>query len=137
MYKHILLAVDGSENSFRAAQDAVEVASQETVIELISVIPTEGIANEVAHAGSLENFEAVYLKKIAKEQQFVEANHSNVKITIEHGPAGRMISNYANKNGVDLIVIGCRGLNPMQEMVFGSVSTYVTKNANCSTLLVK
>ena len=137
MYKHILLAVDGSENSFRAAQDAVKIASSDTVIELITVIPTEGITNEVLHAGTLENFEAEYRKKIAKEQQFVEANHSNVKVTIEHGAAGRMISNYANNNAIDLVVIGCRGLNPMQEMVFGSVSTYVTKNANCSTLLVK
>ena len=137
MYKHILLAVDGSENSFRAAQDAVAIASPETVIEIISVIPTEGITNEMSHAGTLENFEADYRKKFAKEQQFVETNHSNVKVTIEHGTAGRMISNYANNNGVDLVVIGCRGLNPMQEMVFGSVSTYVTKNANCSTLLVK
>lgn len=137
MYKHILLAVDGSENSFRAAKDAVEIASPQTIIELISVIPTEGITNEITHAGTLENFETEYLKKIAREQQYVEANHSNVKVTIEHGSAGRMISNFANKNNVDLVVIGCRGLNPMQEMVFGSVSTYVTKNANCSTLLVK
>ncbi len=137
MYKHILLAVDGSENSFRAAQDAVKIASKETIIELISVIPAEGITTEITHAGTLDNFEANHRQKFAKEETFVNENHPNVKVTIEHGPAGRIISNYANKNGVDLVVIGCRGLNPMQEMVFGSVSTYVTKNANCSTLLVK
>ena len=71
------------------------------------------------------------------EQEYIQQNHTNSKLTIVHGPAGRMISNYANDHKVDLVVIGCRGLNPMQEMVFGSVSTYVTKNANCSTLLVK
>lgn len=137
MYKHILLAVDGSENSLRAAQDAVKIASQETVIELISVIPTEGITTELKHADTLDNVEAEYRKKIMNEIALVNEKHSNVKVTMEHGPAGRIISNYANNNGVDLVVIGCRGLNPMQEMVFGSVSTYVTKNANCSTLLVK
>lgn len=131
MYKHILLAVDGSENSLRAAQNAVKIASEESLIELISVIPTEG------STGNLEELEAEQRQKLAQEQEVVQQNHSNFKLTIVHGPAGRMISNYANDNKVDLVVIGCRGLNPMQEMVFGSVSTYVSKNANCSTLLVK
>ena len=131
MYKHILLAVDGSENSLRAAQNAVKIASEESLIELISVIPTEG------STGNLEELEAKQRQKLAQEQEVVQQNRSNSKLTIVHGPAGRMISNYANDNKVDLVVIGCRGLNPMQEMVFGSVSTYVSKNANCSTLLVK
>mgnify|MGYP003438334129 CR=1 FL=1 len=131
MYKHILLAVDGSENSIRAAQNAVNVASQESLIELISVIPTEG------NTGNLQELEAAQSQKLAQEQAIIQQNHGHSKLTIVHGPAGRMISNYANDNKVDLVVIGCRGLNPMQEMVFGSVSTYVSKNANCSTLLVK
>lgn len=131
MYKHILLAVDGSENSLRAAQNAVKIASEESLIELISVIPTDG------STGNLEDLEAEQSQKLAQEQEVVLQNHSNSKLTIVHGPTGRMISNYANDKKVDLVVIGCRGLNPMQEMVFGSVSTYVSKNANCSTLLVK
>ena len=137
MYKHILLAVDGSENSLRAAQDAVKVASEESLIELITVIPAEGIASQAVHEGTLDNLEAEYTQKVNTEQEYIQQNHTNSKLTIVHGPAGRMISNYANNNKVDLVVIGCRGLNPMQVMVFGSVSTYVTKNANCSTLLVK
>ncbi|WP_274307753.1 universal stress protein [Solibacillus daqui] len=137
MYKHILLAVDGSENSLRAAQDAVKIASEESFIELFSVIPTEGITSQAVRAGTLDNLEAEYAQKLKQEQEYIQANHPNSKLTIVHGPAGRMISNYANDKKVDLVVIGCRGLNPMQEMVFGSVSTYVTKNANCSTLLVK
>ncbi|ATP41471.1 universal stress protein [Solibacillus sp. R5-41] len=137
MYKHILLAVDGSDNSFRAAQDAVNIATSNTLIEIISVISTEGITSQAAHAGTLDNLEQNYRTKFAREEQFIKNNHANYKVVITHGHAGRMISKYANDNKVNLVVIGCRGLNPMHEMVFGSVSTYVTKNANCSTLLVK
>ena len=137
MYRHILLAVDGSENSFRATKDAVKIASEETLIELISVLSTDGITSEALKAGTLENLEADYRQKFAREENYIKENHPNYKVTIAHGHAGRMISNYANDNKVDLVVIGSRGLNPMLEMVFGSVSTYVTKNANCSTLLVK
>ena len=137
MYKHILLAVDGSENSLRAAQDAVKIASEESLIELITVIPAEGVASQAVQEGTLDNLEAEHIQKVMTEQEYIQQNHTNSKLTIVHGPTGRMISNYANDHKVDLVVIGCRGLNPMQEMVFGSVSTYVTKNANCSTLLVK
>ncbi|MEK4426634.1 universal stress protein [Solibacillus sp. FSL K6-1523] len=137
MYKHILLAVDGSDNSFRAAQDAVNIAAADSLIEIISVISTEGITSQAVHAGTLDNLEQDYRVKFAREEELVKNNHANYKVVIAHGHAGRMISNYANDNKVNLVVIGCRGLNPMHEMVFGSVSTYVTKNANCSTLLVK
>mgnify|MGYP003506764588 FL=1 len=137
MYKHILLAIDGSENSFRATKDAVGIATEESLIELISSISTEAISNEPLHIGTLEQTDEQYIQKLSREIDYVKSNHTHLKLTIVHGPAGRMISNYANHHNVDLVVIGCRGLNPMQEMVFGSVSTYVSKNANCSTLLVK
>lgn len=137
MYKHILLAVDGSDNSLRAAEDAVKIATSDTLIELISSIPDEAITHDVVHSSSLDQSEKQYVENLSREVNYVKNNHSQSKLTIVHGPAGRMISNYANQNDVDLVVIGCRGLNPMQEMVFGSVSTYVIKNANCSTLLVK
>lgn len=137
MYKHILLAIDGSENSLRAAKDAVGIATEETLIELISSISTEAISNEPLHMGTLAQTDEQYIQKLSREIDYVKSNHPHLKLTIVHGPAGRMISNYANHHNVDLVVIGCRGLNSMQEMVFGSVSTYVSKNANCSTLLVK
>lgn len=137
MYKHILLAVDGSDNSYRAAQHAVAIASQDSIIELISVISTDANSADATKAGTLENLEEDYRQKFAREEELLKNQHPNYKVSIAHGPAGRMISNFANENKVDLVVIGCRGLNPMQEMVFGSVSTYVSKNANCSTLLVK
>ncbi|MEK4130905.1 universal stress protein [Solibacillus sp. FSL W8-0474] len=137
MYKHILLAIDGSENSFRAAKDAVGIATEDSLIEIISSIPTEAISNEPLHMGTLTQTDEQYIQKLSREIDYVKSNHPHLKLTIVHGPAGRMISNYANHHNVDLVVIGCRGLNTMQEMVFGSVSTYVSKNANCSTLLVK
>ena len=44
---------------------------------------------------------------------------------------------FANENNVDLLVIGSRGLNSLQEMVLGSVSHKVIKRVNCPALVVK
>lgn len=136
MYKHILVAVDGSDNSLRAVQDAVKVAHEQSLVELLFVGSTEGIASEALKAGTLDNLHEGYKAQVAREIEAVQ-QHANTKITIENGEAGKVITKYANSNAVDLVVLGCRGLTVMQEMVFGSVSTYVLKNVNCSTLVVK
>ena len=47
------------------------------------------------------------------------------------------IVEYTNKNQFDVVVIGSRGLNALQEMVLGSVSHKIAKRANCPVLIVK
>ena len=137
MYKHILVAVDGSDNSLRAMEDAIKVASAESQIEILYVSPTGHIASEILKASTLDEFNEQNREKVAREEAAVKASGIAYKVTIECGEAGKVIAKYANDNDVNLVVIGCRGLNAMQEMVFGSVSTYVMKNVNCSCLLVK
>lgn len=56
---------------------------------------------------------------------------------ILHGTPGPEIIKYANEQQVDLVVIGSRGLNSLQEMVLGSVSHKVMKRVNCPALIVK
>jgi hypothetical protein len=48
------------------------------------------------------------------------------------GDPGPKIVDYANENQFDPVVIGSRGLNPLQEFVLGSVSHKVAKRADCS-----
>ena len=137
MYKHILVAVDGPDNSLRAMEDAIKAASAESQIEILYVSPTGHIASEILKAGTLDEFNEQNREKVAREEAAVKASGIAYKVTTEYGEAGKVIAKYANDNDVNLVVIGCRGLNAMQEMVFGSVSTYVMKHVNCSCLLVK
>ena len=137
MYKHILVAVDGSDNSLRAMEDAIKVASAESQIEILYVSPTGHIASEILKAGTLNEFNEQNRQKFAREEAVVKASGIAYKVTIEYGEAEKVIANYANDNAVDLVILGRRGLNAMQEMVFGRVSTYVMKHVNCSCLLVK
>jgi nucleotide-binding universal stress UspA family protein len=53
------------------------------------------------------------------------------------GEPGPEIVKYANEQKVDIVVIGSRGLNALQEMVLGSVSHKVMKRVNCPALIVK
>ncbi|MGB8270820.1 MAG: universal stress protein, partial [Priestia megaterium] len=41
------------------------------------------------------------------------------------------------KNNFNLVVIGSRGLNSLQEMVLGSVSHKVAKRVHCPVMIIK
>ncbi|GIO22754.1 universal stress protein [Oceanobacillus sp. J11TS1] len=139
MYKHILLASDGSENAVRAAKEAVKMASydKESIIDVVYVIDIEKSKTDVLHSTSSEAIELERRKKNSKVIQFLNEANANYKTTILRGKPGPEIVKYANNHRVDVVVIGSRGLNVLQEMVLGSVSHKVMKRVHCPALIVK
>lgn len=139
MYKHILLASDGSENALRAAKEAVKIAScnEETLIDVVYVIDYEKAKSDVLHASSSEALELERRKKNSQVIQFLNSANVRYKTTILRGTPGPEIVKYANEHEVDLVIIGSRGLNALQEMVLGSVSHKVMKRVHCPALIVK
>lgn len=56
---------------------------------------------------------------------------------IETGDASSEILHYADKNNIDLIVIGARGLGKFKQLLLGSVSNKVITHSHCPVLIVK
>nr|WP_106782335.1 universal stress protein [Lysinibacillus timonensis] len=139
MYKHILLAADGSENAFRAAREAAKIAlcDKESIIEVVYVVDFDKAKSEVLHSNSSEALDLERRKKIARVEQLLRESNVFYKVKILHGTPGPEIVKYANEQKVDLVIIGSRGLNRLQEMVLGSVSHKVMKRVNCPALIVK
>lgn len=139
MYNHIILAADGSENAVRAAKETIKIASlnKKCLVEVVYVADFEKAKTEVLHAGSKEVLELERRKKIQNVELLLKEAGVLYKIKILHGSPGPEIVKFANENSVDLLVIGSRGLNSLQEMVLGSVSHKVIKRVNCPALVVK
>ena len=139
MYKHILLAADGSENAVRAAKEAIKIAkvSEGAMIDIVYVADFEKSKRDVLHATSPESLELERRRKVAPIEQLVKEANIPSKMTILKGIPGPEIVRYANEEQVDLIVIGSRGLNTLQQMMLGSVSHKVMKRVKCPALIVK
>lgn len=138
-YKKILIAVDGSAHSERSADHAINMAKlvPEAEVELIYVLDYSKSKSEVLHSASLEELENARINKLKNvEEKFKTANVS-FQITMKHGEPGPTIVSYANDNGFDMVIVGSRGLNSLQEMVLGSVSHKVAKRVNCPVMIVK
>ena len=144
----IMVPVDGSENSKRAAEVAIRLAKDYgSMVILEHAMPMPIIMMEspvdvgVAidydqYYGTLESEASKWLDPIASE-----AGREGLKCKIELdrsvGSLVDTILEKATNEEIDLIVIGTRGLSGLKKMLMGSVSSGVVAHAHCSVLVVR
>src|SRR4051794_1472748 len=139
MFNRILLATDGSNNSLRAADQAIKLASTSNgaIIEIVYVVDFETAKRDTLKYMDSVTIEQERKKRIQLTEGKIEAAGVKSKSTILHGDPGQTVVSYANDHSFDVVVIGSRGLNSLQEMVLGSVSHKVAKSAQCPVMIVK
>ncbi|GIN94053.1 universal stress protein [Siminovitchia terrae] len=139
MYKRLLVAADGSKNSIRAAEEAAKLArlAEGAVVEIIYVMDYSKSKGEVLQSRDGEMLEAERRKKLVPVEDVFVKSEVPYKVTILNGDPGPAIVEYVNKSSCDMLVIGSRGLNTLQEMVLGSVSHKVAKRVESPVLIVK
>lgn len=140
----IVLAVDGSDQSYEAIRAVESLAPVEQLIVLHAMnipglsYPTLGpnLDKELAlTVVQVMNEEADHL--LDRVISLLPSHHDSIIKRLEEGNPAEKILSVAEECSADLIVIGARGLNKFSEHVFGSVSHRVMTHAPCSTLIVK
>lgn len=139
MYKKIVVAIDGSDHSFLAAEHAIQLAKLQpgTHVEGIQVLDYEKTKADVLHSSDPIQLQSKRDEKLQRFRDAFEAASIHYKLIMKHGEPAPMILEHARDTRADLIIIGSRGLNPLQEIVLGSVSSRVAKRAKCSVMIVK
>ncbi len=56
---------------------------------------------------------------------------------IEYGAARKVLCDLAEKENIDLIVVGSRGLSPIKRLFLGSVSSYLVHHAPTNVLIIR
>jgi len=142
--------VDGSESSMKAAGYAVEIAKEYGA----QVIALNVIVSQLGYAYSSGAFGLVgpstindLLEKSKQEAQkwFDEigknatANGVQLKTEVVASPTSvaPAIVDYAEKNKVDLVVVGTRGRSGFTKLLLGSVASGVVTYASCPVMVVK
>ena len=137
MYMRIAVAIDGSDNAHRATVEALRLAAETSIIELLYVANIEKARQDMLHASSPDALLLARRQTLAPFEQLIRAANRTVETTILKGVPGPTIVDYVNAQPIDLLVIGSRGLNTLQQMVLGSVSHKVIKRVQCPVLVVK
>jgi len=145
MFEKLLVPVDGSPHANRAVDAAIELARchGSSVFLLHAIrdlsLPRElldMIASGEVTAGRmqlLQDSAEIILSNAAAK--FEQAGVSDVKKEIVMGDPTSKILDYAEQNGVDLIVLGHRGLGPNRGLL-GGVARMLVNTTSVSCLIV-
>src|SRR5699024_11318839 len=91
------------------------------VVELLYVDDFDKVKSDVLHSSSQVALEQSRRGHLIPYKDKLKENNIDYEVKILNGYPGPTISKYANDENVDLLVIGSRGLNALQEVVMGSV----------------
>lgn len=137
----ILAALDQSNYATLVLKKAVEIAEKEGAELTALTISNAPFTN--LYLGELSG---EFLAKIRKSledsvqriKEQAKAAKAAVNVVVQESPSpADAIVEYAEKNGIDLIVIGNKGAGAVERFLIGSVSSKVVSHAPCSVMVVK
>lgn len=142
MFKKILVPYDHSALSKKALDTALMLAKQDEQIELdvITVVPVN-IPTTYYEALNVESHHDEMMEAAQKIMDDIQTKLTGLpnksKTEVLDGNPAEVIIEFAEKNDVDLIVMGSRGLSGLKELFLGSVSHYVVQKASCPVFIIK
>ena len=145
MYKKMLVPVDGSEFSACVLPHVEAIAVGCRVPEVILLIAVEPLLIAFTGEGSMSGdvsrdvekrgleYAKDYLAKVADK---LKKGGIAAQTVVVKGRAADEILNYADKNGVDLIIMSTHGRSGVTRWVLGSVADRVVRRSTVPVLAV-
>lgn len=144
----ILLAVDGSKSSIKAAKKTAEITeSLKSEVTIITVMETNDI--------TLKNIETYLPDKTTEELRDLDKENlakrgeeilekaadffksKKVKKVVKYGNPADVICDYAEESEIDIIILADKGIGGVKRFFLGSISDKVMRYANSSVLIVR
>ena len=142
----ILIALDGSIASHLAVKRIAErIWTGGTEIHLVTAVD-HTVSSAVMHKSSpvrqwikdnLHNNAQWVDRMVRSSVEKLREKGYAVSFLVKEGDAKQVILEEARVSGVDLVVMGNRGLGLIKRMILGSVSTAVLSRAHCSVEVIK
>ncbi len=153
-FAKILITVDGSEQSMKAADYAIAMAKKQDNDNKIQMIALHVLFSQTGYAYSTNMFglvtpssinEILEDAKLEAQQWFdkikekISEDDIQLKTEVVVSPTSVVgaIVDYAEHENVDLIVIGSRGRSGFKKLLLGSTASGVITYATCPVLVVK
>jgi nucleotide-binding universal stress UspA family protein len=140
----VLVGIDGSIHSFRAAEYALNI-SKKFRAKLFAITVTYNPANSRLSQQEAIEVEAG-LSEMDRARTWFEsftqkARQNKIELRTElissQRPVDYVILEYAEKEGIDLIVVGTRGTAGLSKIVLGSVASGIVTYSIPPVLVVK
>lgn len=141
LYRNIVIATDGSENSRRAIFYGIEIAKLSgATVHVLYVVDTPSTISETWTAGK-EMIREMMIndgkKVMSKIMKILEDSGVEAKEVLLEGHPSDGIINFAENNSMDLIVMGTLGKTGLERFLMGSVAEKVVRYSKVPVLVVR
>jgi nucleotide-binding universal stress UspA family protein len=140
--RNVVVGVDGSDQSRHAARVGADIARKNAaVLHLVTIVrPPEGwwgIVGSPPTPSALSNSLSEAQREIL-DAAIADIDLSDLEVVqIEDvGDPARMLLDYAERIGADVMVIGRRGAGLIERIMLGSVANRLVHDAPCPVMLV-
>ena len=132
----VLIATDGSEYSYEAARQFIELThASRHHITILHVMPRLTVGRDTAYLQIQEEREGLAALNTVKS--IFDDVAIPVETEMKQGTPVDAILEVAREGDYNLIVIGHRGRGGFRELLLGSVSKTIVQGAPCSVLIAR
>ena len=134
--KRLLLGIDGSEDSYKAASFAADLAERlGASVTLIYVVSDKSAVGFIAKPTYVNEENVLAGGRLERPKKYLQERNIPFDTIVEMGDPADVILRTADR-GYDAIVVGTRGLSGLREMVMGSVSQKIVQHSRIPVLVV-
>ena len=139
----VLLPVDGSKSSLNAAKYIAKMAKNSrspVSVTLVSVHDDIGLGHVkqfVAKSVIDDYLRELSEKELKAAQKVLDVAGVKHNMAIKRGHIAEEIISLANKDKVDMIVMGAKGRSGFMDVLMGSVAQCISSSAKQPVLLIK
>jgi nucleotide-binding universal stress UspA family protein len=138
MIRKILLGYDGSAQSQKALDAALDLAKQyKAELFILTVVQPPEFGDDVEAEAVIENSRVYHEKLLASTKPLVQESGVSTHYEVAVGHPAEQIVYYADRQDADLIVVGHRGRSKFARLLLGSVSKHVVQYAERQVLVVR
>ncbi len=137
----VLLAYDGLERSRSVLEEAASMAPDINRAVLITVVSSAGVAMrsdgpaELTAGGSAWEGQPVE-QALVDAQAFLREHGVEADVVLRHGDPVKVIAAELSEGGHDLLLVGTRHGETLDQMLLGNVSERLAELAPCPVLVV-
>ena len=145
--KKILVAIDGSPQSDKAAEEAVRLAAGnqsqfKSLVFALLVLPNAPTSTYTDFVPSAPMTETEKWDELRQRIFYVvekcPADHAiPLEMIVEYGDPAEKLIDFAKRESIDVIVIGSSSKGFIQRRIKGSISHKVASSAPCSVYIVR
>lgn len=135
----ITIAYDGSSHSLASIKEVkkLKIGFPTVKIVVLHVTDVSDLKDEALAFSDDGDTRKYHRQQKIKDELSGLINADEYSITLLYGDPATEILSYMKANPTDMLVMGNRGLNAIQELVMGSVSHKVVQHSTVPVLIVK